>query len=139
LHFNLEKRPCCPNFHKESDQVSVIDSVVLLFIVHCKNANAMNVNIQSVKFVADSKLTTYVQKKLEKLNTFNDRIISVDVFLKLDNVVHTIKDKVAEIRVQIPRHQFFVKASSKSFEESFDSAFDSIINQIKRKKEKQVA
>jgi putative sigma-54 modulation protein len=99
----------------------------------------MNVNIQSVKFVADSKLTTYVQKKLEKLNTFNDRIISVDVFLKLDNVVHTIKDKVAEIRVQIPRHQFFVKASSKSFEESFDSAFDSIINQIKRKKEKQVA
>ena len=99
----------------------------------------MNVNIQSVKFVADSKLTSYVQKKLEKLNTFSDRIISVDVFLKLDNVVHTIKDKVAEIRIQIPRHQFFVKASSKSFEESFDSAFDSIINQIKRKKEKQVA
>ena len=135
----MEKRPCCANFHKESDQVIVIDSVVLLFIVHCKNANAMNVNIQSVKFVADSKLTTYVQKKLEKLNTFSDRIISVDVFLKLDNVVHTIKDKVAEIRIQIPRHQFFVKASSKSFEESFDAAFDSIINQIKRKKEKQVA
>lgn len=104
-----------------------------------KNANAMNVNIQSVKFIADSKLTDYVNKKIEKLNTFNDRIISVDVFLKLDNVVHTIKDKVAEIRVQIPRNQFFVKASSKSFEESFDSALESIVNQIKRKKEKQVA
>ena len=99
----------------------------------------MNVNIQSVKFVADAKLTTYVQKKLEKLNTFNDRIISIDVFLKLDNVVHTIKDKVVEIRVQIPRHQFFVKASSKSFEESFDSALESITNQVKRKKEKQAA
>jgi putative sigma-54 modulation protein len=117
----------------------VIDSVVLLFIVHCKKANAMNVNIQSVKFVADAKLTTYVQKKIEKLNTFNDRIISIDVFLKLDNVVHTIKDKVVEIRVQIPRHQFFVKASSKSFEESFDSALESIVNQVKRKKEKQAA
>ena len=99
----------------------------------------MNVNIQSVKFIADSKLTDYVNKKIEKLNTFNDRIISVDVFLKLDNVVHTIKDKIAEIRVQIPRSQFFVKASSKSFEESFDSALESIINQIKKQKEKQVA
>lgn len=99
----------------------------------------MNVKIQSVRFTADLKLTEYVNKKIEKLNTFNDRITSVDVFLKLDNVVHTIKDKVAEIRVQIPRHQFFVKASSKSFEESFDSALDSIVTQIKRKKEKQVA
>lgn len=99
----------------------------------------MNVNIQTVKFIADSKLTDYVKKKIEKLNTFNDRIVSVDVFLKLDNIVHTIKDKVAEIRVQIPRHQFFVKASSKSFEESFDSALESIVSQIKRHKEKQVA
>jgi putative sigma-54 modulation protein len=135
----LEKRVCCTNFRKESDQVIVTYSGVLLFIVHCKKANAMNVNIQSVKFVADAKLTTYVQKKIEKLNTFNDRIISIDVFLKLDNVVHTIKDKVAEIRVQIPRHQFFVKASSKSFEESFDSALESIVNQVKRNKEKQAA
>jgi putative sigma-54 modulation protein len=99
----------------------------------------MNVNIQTVKFNADAKLTDYVQKKIEKLNTFNERITSIDVFLKLDNVVHTIKDKVVEIRVQIPRHQLFVKSSSKSFEESFDSAIDSVINQIKRKKEKQAA
>lgn len=109
----------------------------LLFTV--KKANAMNVNIQTVKFNADAKLTEYVQRKIDKLSTFNERITSVDVFLKLDNVVHTIKDKIVEIRVQIPRHQFFVKASSKSFEESFDSALDSCINQIKRKKEKQAA
>jgi len=53
--------------------------------------------------------------------------------------VHTIKDKIAEIRVQVPRHQFFVKASSKSFEESFEAALESLITQIKRKKEKQIA
>jgi putative sigma-54 modulation protein len=61
------------------------------------------------------------------------------VYLKLDNIVHTIKDKVAEIKVLIPRHEFFVKQSSKSFEESFDSALESIITQIKRQKEKQAA
>ncbi len=62
----------------------------------------MNVHIQSLHFDADSKLVEYVSKKLEKLNQFHDRIIKVDVFLKLDNVVHTIKDKVAEIRVHVP-------------------------------------
>ncbi|MGN6416616.1 MAG: HPF/RaiA family ribosome-associated protein [Pseudobacter sp.] len=99
----------------------------------------MNVNIQTVRFNADEKLVEFVNKKLEKINTFHDRIIKVDVFLKLDNVVHAIKDKIAEIRVQVPRHQFFVKATSKSFEESFDSALDSLVNQIKRKKDKQAA
>jgi len=99
----------------------------------------MNVNIQTVHFDADLKLVEYVTKKLDKLNTFHDRIIKIDVFLKLDNVVHNIKDKIAEIRVHVPRHNFFVKSSSKSFEESFDSALESLVNQIKKKKQKQVA
>ncbi|RFM28689.1 HPF/RaiA family ribosome-associated protein [Deminuibacter soli] len=99
----------------------------------------MNVNIQTVHFDADVKLIDYVSKKLQKINTFHDRIIKVDVFLKLDNVVHTIKDKIAEIRVHVPRQNFFVKVSSKSFEESFDAALDSLFNQIKRKKDKQAA
>jgi len=79
----------------------------------------MNVRIQTVHFDADGKLLTFVTKKLEKLNTFHDRIVKVDVFLKLDNVAHAKKDKVAEIRVQVPRQEFFVKVSSKSFEDSF--------------------
>ena len=99
----------------------------------------MNVNIQTVHFDADVSLTDYVSNKLKKLDTFHDRILKVDVFLKLDNVVHTIKDKVAEIRVHVPRHNFFVKASSKSFEESFDCALESLVTQIKRKKQKQAA
>lgn len=99
----------------------------------------MNVNIQTVHFDADEKLVNYVSRKIEKLNTFHDSILKVDLFLKLDNVVHTIKDKVAEIRIHVPRHDFFAKASSKSFEESFDAAMDSIVSQIKRKKEKQAA
>lgn len=99
----------------------------------------MNVSIQTVRFDADSRLTDYVNKKLEKLNTFHDQIVKVEVFLKLDNVVHTIKDKIAEINVRVPKHNFFVKSSSKSFEESFDSAMESVINQIKRKKERQAA
>jgi putative sigma-54 modulation protein len=97
----------------------------------------MNVNIQTVRFDADSRLLDHVSRKVSKLNNFHDRITKIEVFLKLDNVVHQIKDKVAEIKVHVPRHEFFVKQSSKSFEVSFDTAMESIITQIKRQKEKQ--
>jgi putative sigma-54 modulation protein len=98
----------------------------------------MNVKIQAVHFNADQKLVDYVEKKISKLDQFHDSITKVDVHLKLDNVVHTIKDKIAEIKVHVPGYNFFVKNSSKSFEESFDAAVASLITQIKRKKEKQL-
>ena len=99
----------------------------------------MNVNIQSVHFDADLKLIEYINRKLQKLGSFSDRIIQVNVFLKLDNVVHAIKDKIAEIRVHIPRHNFFVKSTSKSFEQSFDDALDSMVNRIRKNKERKAA
>jgi putative sigma-54 modulation protein len=97
----------------------------------------MTVNIQTVRFDADAKLIDYVKQRVQKLFGFHDRIMKVDVYLKLDNVVHNIKDKVAEIKVHVPRQQLFVKQTSKSFEQSFDEALDSLITQLKRKKEKQ--
>lgn len=99
----------------------------------------MILHIQTVHFDADKKLLDHVNEKVEKLQQFHDRIIKVDVFLKLDNVVHTIKDKVAEIRVHVPKADFFVKSTSKSFEASFDEALEAVIQQIKRKKEKLAA
>ncbi|MFN5135127.1 MAG: HPF/RaiA family ribosome-associated protein [Chitinophagaceae bacterium] len=97
----------------------------------------MTVNIQTVRFEADAKLIDYVRQRVQKLFGFHDRIMKVDVYLKLDNVVHNIKDKVAEIKVHVPRQQLFVKQTSKSFEQSFDEALDSLITQLKTKKEKQ--
>jgi len=99
----------------------------------------MKVNIHSVHFNADVKLINYATKKINKLNKFQDGIISVDIFLKLDNVVHNIKDKVVEISVWIPRHQFFTKHCCKSFEKSFDCAFESLTIQMKKEKDKKIA
>jgi putative sigma-54 modulation protein len=99
----------------------------------------MNVQIQSVHFTADSKLMDHVTEKVKKLSTFHDQIMSVEVFLVLDNVVHQIKDKKAEIKVTVPKKTLFVKHESKNFEESFDLAFNSMVNQIKRQKEKTIA
>ncbi len=98
----------------------------------------MMLNIQTMKFDADAKLLEHIKRKVEKLNTFHDRIIKVEVYLKLDNVVHQIKDKIAEIRISLPRQEVFVKSTSKSFEESFDHAMESASTQLVRKKEKLV-
>jgi putative sigma-54 modulation protein len=99
----------------------------------------MNVNIQTVHFDADVKLKSHIEKKIEKLSQFHDKITKVDIYLKLDNLVHNIKDKIVEIKVDIPRHQFFVKQTCKSFEQSFEMAMESVINQMKRKKQKNLA
>jgi len=99
----------------------------------------MNVQIQTVHFDADQKLIDHVQAKINKLSTFHDKIISADVYLRLDNFSHQVRDKVAEIKVYVPKHSYFVKHQSKTFEESFDLAFDSLVNQVKRQKEKQMA
>jgi len=99
----------------------------------------MNVQIQTVHFNADSKLLEHVNAKIEKLKTFHDKIIGAEVYLRLDNRSHQVRDKVAEIKVYVPKHSYFVKHQSKTFEQSFDLAFDSLVNQVKRKKEKQMS
>ena len=97
----------------------------------------MNVQIQAVHFDADSKLLEHVNAKIAKLKTFHDKIVGADVYLKLDNMSHQVRDKVAEIKVYVPRHTYFVKHQSKTFEESFDMAFNALVTQVKRSKEKQ--
>ncbi len=99
----------------------------------------MNVSIQTVHFDADVKLISHIEKKIAKLTQFHDSITTVEIYLKLDNIAHAIKDKIVEIKVLIPKHEFFVKHSCKSFEESFELALDAMITQIKRKKDKMAA
>lgn len=95
----------------------------------------MNVVINATNFEADSKLKSFITKKLGKLETFFDKIINAEVFLKLANK-ESIKDKTVEIKVHIPGKIIFVEQTSKSFEESTDIALDTMARQIKKQKEK---
>ena len=99
----------------------------------------MNVNINSVHFDADGKLINQIENKISKLDHFHGKITNVNVYLKLDNLVHNIKDKVDEIKVMVPKHEFFVKQTSKTFEQSFERAMQAVLSQIKRKKERLAA
>lgn len=95
----------------------------------------MMIQTQSVHFTADQKLLDFIEQKLKKLETFFDRIVSADVTLKLENTGQ-IKDKIAEIKLQIPGAILVAKETDKKFEAAVDAATDAMRRQLIRRKEK---
>lgn len=95
----------------------------------------MKVHTQSVHFSADQKLLAFIERKLSKLDQFFDRIVSAKVLLKLENSGQ-IRDKIAEVRLEIPGTILFVKETNKSFEASIDLAIDSLRRQLIKYKER---
>lgn len=95
----------------------------------------MNVVIHPVHFDASAQLMDFINRKLAKLETFFDRIIETEVFLKL-GTKQNIKDKTVEIKVHVPGKTLFVAKTAKTFEESADLAIHTISSQLKKKKEK---
>jgi putative sigma-54 modulation protein len=96
----------------------------------------MKVNAQSVNFNADGKLIDFVQNRLDKLETFYDKVISADVHLKVENT-SSKENKIVEIKLNIPKDKFVVKKQCKSFEEAIDSSCSSLERKLIKIKEKQ--
>ena len=114
----------CPDFYVDKLYFSPI------------NLNDMNVNIQTVRFDADMKLRTYIEKNCPNYPSFTNG--SPRWTYSRNSIMWYITSRIKWPRSKdtIPRHEFFVKHSSKSFEESFDAALDSLITQIKKEKSK---
>jgi putative sigma-54 modulation protein len=90
----------------------------------------MKLQIHSIRFVADQKLISIIEKKLNKLETF------YEVFLKIEND-DARENKILEVKMNIPGEQLFVKSKSKSFEIAADEASEALRRQLKKFKEKQ--
>ena len=95
----------------------------------------MKVNLQAVNFNVDRKLVEFVQEKLDKLEKYYDKIVSAEVFLKLENTSDK-ENKTVEIKINVPGDGFIVKKTAKSFEEGVDLSVDSLERAIVRRKEK---
>ena len=95
----------------------------------------MKVNTQSVNFNADKKLLDFIQKRMDKLELFYDKVIKSDVFLKVENTSDK-ENKIFEARVSVPGDSFVVKKQCKSFEEGADMAVSSLERQLIKRKEK---
>lgn len=95
----------------------------------------MKVQMHSVHFDADQKLLDFIQKRLDKLETFYDRVIDGEVILKLNNK-DGIDNKTVEIKLNIPGTILFSQEDAASFEAATDAASDSLRRQITKHKEK---
>lgn len=96
----------------------------------------MKVYVQSVNFSADKKLIDFVEKKVMGLEKFHDKIIDVEVFLKVQKTSEK-ENKITELKINIPGSELIVKRETKTFEEGAAAAVDSMKRQLKKSKQKE--
>jgi putative sigma-54 modulation protein len=94
----------------------------------------MKLQVHSIHFDADKKLVHFLQKKIDKLETFYDRLVDGEVFLRLNN--EGIENKTVEIKLNVPGMQLFAIEKARSFEAAADQATDALRMQLKKFKTK---
>ena len=95
----------------------------------------MKVNVQAVNFNVDRKLVDFIQERMDKLEKYYDKIVSAEVFLKLENTSDK-ENKTSEIKIIVPGDDLKMKKTAKSFEEAVDLSVDSLERVILKRKEK---
>jgi len=94
----------------------------------------MKLQVHSIHFDADNKLINFIQRKLDKLDTFYSRLVDGEVFLRLNN--EGVENKTVEIKLRVPGNQLFAVEKARSFEEATDLAADALRMQLKKFKTK---
>ena len=95
----------------------------------------MKVNVQSVNFNADRDLIEFIEKRVNGLGKYFDKIVDSEVFLKVQQKSEK-QNKLVEVKINVPGIEIVVKKQSKTFEEGAMLAVDSLKRQLTKKKEK---
>ncbi len=98
----------------------------------------MKVQMHSVHFDADKKLLDFVQQRLNKLETFYDRVTEGEVIMRLNNK-DGIDNKTVEIKLLVPGSILFSQEDAASFEAATDAAVEALKRQITKYKEKSMS
>lgn len=95
----------------------------------------MDISTHANGFKISEELTTFINEKVSKLETFIDKLTSADVYLKLES--HSqVKAKTVDIKINVPGVTLFATETSNTFESATDEAVNSLRRQIKKHKEK---
>ena len=95
----------------------------------------MKVNIHAVNFTVDGKLVDFIQERMDKLEKFYDKIVTSDVFLKVEKTSEK-ENKIVEIKIHVPGDDFMVKKQCKTFEEAVEISAESLERVLVKRKEK---
>lgn len=95
----------------------------------------MKVNVHAVNFNVNQKLVNFIQERMNKLEKYYDRIVSSDVFLKVEKTSDK-ENKIVEVKIHVPGDDFMIKKQCKTFEEGIDVATESLERSLVKRKEK---
>jgi len=95
----------------------------------------MKIKVSALHFNADQKLIDFTTERVNKLETFFDKIIEGEVTFKVDKS-NSNENKVAEIKLNIPGKDLFAKKQCKSFEEAVDQSVEALRRQLRKQKTK---
>ena len=95
----------------------------------------MKVNVHAVNFTVDGKLVDFVQERLDRLEKYYDKIVSADVFLKVEKTSEK-ENKFVDIKIHVPGDDFLVKKQCKTFEEAVELSAESLERLLVKRKEK---
>ena len=90
----------------------------------------MRLQVHSIHFDADRKLIDFIQQRVDKLETFYNRLVEGEVFLRINN--EGIENKTVEIKLSVPGKKLFAKEQAKSFEAAADLATEALLHQLKK-------
>lgn len=80
-------------------------------------------------------LSDFIQTKVNKLETFYDGIINGEVYIRTEKG-DPKKEKIVEIRLNVPGTSLFAKEAGETFEAATDNTVEALRRQIKKYKEK---
>ena len=89
----------------------------------------MNIDITARGFTISDNLTDFINKKLEKLSTFDKDIYSIKVVLLKESRAEKV-----ELIVESKNNRYFSKRYSSVFEKTLVKTIDNIKIQIKKNK-----
>ena len=72
---------------------------------------------------------------MDKLDKYYDKIVSSDVFFKVENTSDK-ENKIVEVKVHVPGDEFLVKKKCKTFEGALELAAESLERQLLKRKDK---
>lgn len=95
----------------------------------------MTSRIEAIHFTADQKLIDFIEKKLDKLSQYHDKILDARVTLRLENSGQ-VRDKVVEVKLDVPGELIVAKEVQKTFEASVDLLVDVLKRKLIKHKER---
>ena len=93
----------------------------------------MEIRVQTLKFDADQKLLDFIDKKVSKIERFDEKISDVEVTLSL---LEKPENKSVKIHAQVTGGSLVIERTGRSFEEAINECVDAMKEKIVRNKEK---